>query len=216
MLQIYLLSSTYFCKNMGMRIAVMAKPEQWNELVSRPAEAECVCWEAGSLPGGEIDAWLIAVEGYPFPPVKDKPVLIHAVEGTCLSRSLPDNGIRINAWTGFLSGASWELAGQVTPEAEAVVRALGRTPVVVADEPGLVAGRVLAMIINEAYYALGEGVSTREEIDTAMKLGTNYPFGPFEWASRIGTGALYRLLLSLESYGERYRPAPLLQKESRT
>ena len=199
-----------------MRIAVMAGPDQWNEILSIPVAAECVRWEADTLPAGEADAWLIASGNQPIPPVKDKPVFVHAVDGTCRSRSLPEHAIRFNAWPGFLSRSCWELAGNITPEADAAVRALGRTPLVVADEPGLVAGRVLAMIINEAYYALGEGVSTREEIDTAMKLGTNYPFGPFEWASRIGTGELYQLLQSLESYGERYRPAPLLKAESNT
>src|ERR1700710_2457559 len=46
--------------------------------------------------------------------------------------------------------------------------------------------RVVAMIINEAYYALDAGVSSKESIDLAMKLGTGYPYGPFEWADRIG------------------------------
>ncbi len=46
----------------------------------------------------------------------------------------------------------------------------------------------MAMIINEAWHALAEEVSTKNEIDTAMKLGTNYPYGPFEWAEKIGLG----------------------------
>lgn len=196
-----------------MRVAVKAGAEQWEEILLLPMEAECVRWEEGSMPAGEVDAWLMVADEPVLPPGHDKPVFVHAVDGTCASHALPVNCIRINAWKGFLSRTAWELAGRVTPEAEAVVRSLGRTPLQVADEPGLVAGRVLAMIINEAYYALGEGVSTRAEIDTAMKLGTNYPYGPFEWAERIGLQEVHRLLKSLESCGDRYRPAPLLIQE---
>jgi 3-hydroxybutyryl-CoA dehydrogenase len=53
------------------------------------------------------------------------------------------------------------------------------------------------MIVNEAFIALKEGVSTKEEIDIAMKLGTNYPYGPFEWAEKIGTERIKNLLSKL-------------------
>jgi 3-hydroxybutyryl-CoA dehydrogenase len=56
---------------------------------------------------------------------------------------------------------------------------------------------VISTIINEALIALMEGVSTREEIDTAMKLGTNYPYGPFEWAEKIGMERVDSLLAQL-------------------
>ncbi len=65
------------------------------------------------------------------------------------------------------------------------------------DEPGFVTPRVISMIINEAYFAFAEGVSTPEEIDTAMKLGTNYPYGPIEWGNRIGLQNVVRLLKKL-------------------
>ena len=52
--------------------------------------------------------------------------------------------------------------------------------------PGFITARVIAMIINEAFFALQENVSSKEEIDTAMRLGTNYPYGPFEWTKLIG------------------------------
>ncbi len=54
------------------------------------------------------------------------------------------------------------------------------------DEPGFVSARIVSMIINEAYFTLEAGTSTKEEIDIAMKLGTGYPFGPFEWGEMIG------------------------------
>ena len=70
------------------------------------------------------------------------------------------------------------------------------------------------MIINEAYFALEEEVSTKDEIDIAMKLGTNYPFGPFEWAERIGVENVYELLNHLSISNKRYKPSRLLQKEA--
>jgi 3-hydroxybutyryl-CoA dehydrogenase len=69
------------------------------------------------------------------------------------------------------------------------------------------------MIINEAYFALSEEVSTKNEIDIAMKLGTNYPYGPFEWASLIGLLKIAKLLEILYLNDERYATAPALLQE---
>ncbi len=65
--------------------------------------------------------------------------------------------------------------------------------------------------INEAWFALEENVSSKEEIDVAMKLGTNYPYGPFEWASLIGIEKIFELLQKLSTYDKRYLPATLLK-----
>jgi len=73
--------------------------------------------------------------------------------------------------------------------------------------------RVISMIINEAYFALDEGISSKEEIDTAMKLGTNYPYGPFEWSEKIGLKKIYDLLIALTTTNSRYKPAPRLEQE---
>ncbi|MDZ4713985.1 MAG: 3-hydroxyacyl-CoA dehydrogenase family protein [Cytophagales bacterium] len=83
---------------------------------------------------------------------------------------------------------------------------------VVADQVGMVTPRVICMIINEAYYTLEEGTATREDIDLAMKLGTNYPWGPFEWGARIGLDNVSRLLNAVreETHDERYQVCPLL------
>ncbi len=68
------------------------------------------------------------------------------------------------------------------------------------------------MIINEAFFAFGEKISTIEEIDMAMKLGTNYPNGPFEWAEKVGIENVYLLLEKLSGKEGRYIPAPALKK----
>jgi 3-hydroxybutyryl-CoA dehydrogenase len=93
-------------------------------------------------------------------------------------------------------------------------RSAGLEPIVVPDGPGLVFPRILCMIINEAAFALMEGVASAEDIDTAMKLGTNYPLGPLEWADRIGLDQVLAVLEGLQAeYGDdRYRPAPLLRQ----
>ncbi len=87
--------------------------------------------------------------------------------------------------------------------------------VVVDDRVGLVTPRVICMIINEAYYTVQEGTASRADIDIAMKLGTNYPFGPFEWCSRIGIRHVYELLEAVyeDTRDERYKICSLMKKE---
>jgi 3-hydroxybutyryl-CoA dehydrogenase len=76
-----------------------------------------------------------------------------------------------------------------------------------ADEPGFVSARTVSMIVNEAFLAREEAVSTEAEIDTAMKLGTSYPMGPFEWCNKIGTDRIVRLLNKLTEKDNRYQSA---------
>jgi 3-hydroxybutyryl-CoA dehydrogenase len=76
-----------------------------------------------------------------------------------------------------------------------------------------VALRVISCIVNEAFLSLSEGVATAEDIDRAMKLGANYPKGPFEWADEIGTGRILHTLDSLRTtHGDAYLAAPLLRR----
>jgi 3-hydroxybutyryl-CoA dehydrogenase len=82
-----------------------------------------------------------------------------------------------------------------------------------ADPPDNVALRVISCIINEAYLALAEGVATAEDIDRAMKLGANYPQGPFEWANEIGPNQILQTLDTLRTtHGEAYLAAPTLRE----
>lgn len=85
----------------------------------------------------------------------------------------------------------------------------------VDDRVGLVTPRIICMIINEAYYTVQEGTASREDIDMAMKLGTNYPYGPFEWCNRIGIKHVYELLEAVyeDTHDERYKICSLLKKE---
>ncbi len=144
-----------------------------------------------------------------------KPVFIHLVVDTLSDKELPSNYSRINAWPGFLKRPTWEMVANDEHAAGLVLKELGWNVVFVKDEPGLVAARVISMIINEAYFALEEKVSTIKEIDLAMKLGTNYPSGPFEWKDIIGIQNIYSLLQRLSETDKRYLPAPLLQEEYR-
>lgn len=86
---------------------------------------------------------------------------------------------------------------------------------VVEESPGLVTARVLAGLVNEAAYLLGETGGEPQGIDEAMRLGVNYPIGPLLWGDMIGLDVIHRLLLALgDVYGrERHRPAPLLVRK---
>ncbi len=91
---------------------------------------------------------------------------------------------------------------------------LGKTPVGVKDSPGFVVNRMLVPMINEAVFALAEGIATAQEIDTAMKLGANHPMGPLALADLIGLDVcLYVMdVLHTEFADSKYRPCPLLRK----
>ena len=92
----------------------------------------------------------------------------------------------------------------------------GLRVVQIADYPGLLIWRTLAMIANEALDALQKGVASEKDIDTAMRLGVNYPSGPIAWGERLGWQRLLTLLENLQRhYGEeRYRPCSLLRQRA--
>ncbi|MES2645721.1 MAG: 3-hydroxyacyl-CoA dehydrogenase family protein [Bacteroidota bacterium] len=143
----------------------------------------------------------------------DKPYLVNETIKTF--RELPyapANVGRFCGWSGLPDRPVWEVATntQSTTSLKALMKAIGKQYEFVADQPGLVAPRILSMIINEAYYAIAEGISSPEEIDMAMKLGTSYPEGPINWANKIGIHHIKDLLTRLESTSARYRPHPLL------
>ncbi|MBK9465413.1 MAG: hypothetical protein IPN56_11600 [Chitinophagaceae bacterium] len=141
-------------------------------------------------------------------------IIINCVEVTL--SELPAGFIRLNGWNSFLKRPIAEMAGNGENKiiAEKIISCFNKTTEWVADVPGFITARVISTIINEAYFTLAEKVSTKDEIDTAMKLGTNYPFGPFEWSEKIGLKNIYGLLLLLSKTNSRYTPSDLLQKEA--
>lgn len=127
-------------------------------------------------------------------------VVIHSVETTL--KDINTSFVRINAWPGFLSRELVEascLDQSLKEKSERVFSLFNKRIEWLPDVVGFVTPRVISMIINEAYLSLEEGVSTREEIDIAMKLGTNYPYGPFEWSERIGLARVRSLLEKLRA-----------------
>jgi 3-hydroxybutyryl-CoA dehydrogenase len=143
-------------------------------------------------------------------------VLVNAVVSTLEEIGSPF--VRINGWPGFLERSIHEVvvSNDTAFLLAGVYEKLGRQYRVVPDTPGMISGRILATIINEAYYTWEEEVSTKEEIDIAMKLGTNYPLGPFEWGGRIGLAKVAGLLTVLSRKNGRYTPSNSLLKAATT
>lgn len=106
-----------------------------------------------------------------------------------------------------------ETSDQTTNAIRRAAEQMGKETVVVNEFPGFVTSRISALVGNEAFYMLQEGVGTPEEIDKAIKLGLNFPMGPFELVDLVGLDARLNNLNYLhQTLGEKYRPCPLLVK----
>ncbi|MGZ8557759.1 MAG: 3-hydroxyacyl-CoA dehydrogenase family protein [Chitinophagaceae bacterium] len=141
-------------------------------------------------------------------------IIINSVITTL--EDIKEKFIRINGWNTFLKRSVIEAAGHdalLKVKAEEVFSNLNRKTEWVPDIAGFITARVIGSIINEAFYALQENVSSEEEIDTAMTLGTNYPYGPFEWGKIIGLQPIYLLLAALSNEQSHYQPSILLKKQ---
>lgn len=200
-----------------MKISVCASDAQWDELTANRPGAD---WQRVDNYHDfnkytDVDAFFCLQQEFDANAFKilNKPVFVNSVQNSLATINAPANVLRINGWSTFLNRQNWEIAGILNEQSLAVFKLLNIKLQVVADEPGFIAARVVAMIINEAYFALGEDVSSKNEIDIAMKLGTNYPYGPFEWAAMIGEKNILSLLQKLSESDIRYQPATILQEE---
>ena len=106
-----------------------------------------------------------------------------------------------------------ETSDETIAECRAVGEAMGKECVVVRESPGFVTSRINAMIGNEAFYMLQEGVASARDIDKALKLGLNHPMGPFELVDLVGLDTRLSILRFLHrSLGDKFRPCPLLEQ----
>lgn len=202
-----------------MIVAVLADNAQKSELNSRtlPGNVELVFADSvRSLSIIEAEAYFdLEFENNPernkkLSALLPRPVLVNSVTDTCADIGQPF--MRIAGWPTLLNRNLAEIAvpGGMEERARVLFNDLGWDVQIVPDEPGMITPRIIANIINEALFALNEGVSTQKEIDLAMKLGTNYPYGPFEWLELIGHKRVYSLLARLSAVEPRYAVSPLL------
>ncbi len=152
------------------------------------------------------------------------PILTSSLTVTATEQSAwikhPERLIGICAFPTLVNNKLVEVAPTIHSSKEALNKTknflwnLGKEISVVQDRVGMVLPRILCMLINEAAFALMERIASPEDIDTAMKFGTNYPLGPIEWADKIGINHVYALVKALHDdlQEDRYRYAPLLKQ----
>ena len=198
-----------------MKFAVLSDDTQWEILTEHKENMEWIRVNnfESLLSINNVDAYFnlmenAAEENYTL---FTKPTFINSVVKTLAEIKKNENTIRVNIWPGFIEKTLWEIAGNVNAEIALALKAIGKKIIEVNDIPGFVSARIIAMIINEAYFAKEDNVSTEAEIDIAMKLGTNYPFGPFEWAGIIGIKNVYDLLMVMTLEDEKYTPSNALK-----
>jgi 3-hydroxybutyryl-CoA dehydrogenase len=154
--------------------------------------------------------------------LKGKPVIVSAAKKS-LAQLQSEYGkpvdcvlIGINALPTFINRNLAEVSllnEQDAAQLQTVFAQLDWSYKLVSDRVGFVTPRIIMMIINEACYTVQEGTANMKDIDTSMKLGTNYPFGPFEWANRIGVKHVYETIDAVyrDTHDERYKICPLLK-----
>ncbi|MDM4206640.1 3-hydroxyacyl-CoA dehydrogenase [Klebsiella spallanzanii] len=150
----------------------------------------------------------------------DEVLLLETAGETALALSVQHN--RPVVVYDYTAGDTVVLASAATNPQSATDKAVyffqqqGKKVLRIADYPGLLVWRTVAMLANEALDAVQKGVASAEDIDTAMRLGVNYPHGPITWGETLGWGRVLRLLENLQQhYGEeRYRPSALLREKA--
>ncbi len=205
-----------------MKITVISDEALKTELLAQyESDTTAIIWETAVPLSKESDCLIDLL----FDDSETRAHQLSALNYDCLvlnsvidaTSSLPNNSTRINGWPTFLSRPIVEAAAGTKNQKDTVEKifsSFSKKVEWVPDIPGFIAPRVVSMIINEAYYTLEDGVTGKEEIDTAMKLGTRYPYGPFEWSKKIGLNNISNLLDKLSAENKRYQPAALLKKEA--
>jgi 3-hydroxybutyryl-CoA dehydrogenase len=200
-----------------MQIVVAANDNQWDELTENSTN---INWVRAS--NAEVFEQYKNADAF-FYLLQDEflnngntttPIILHAFANPNAVVNLTNNIIKIIGWPTFLNRNIWEAEGEINTATTLIFSALNKKIIAVKNTQGWVAANIVSMIVNEAYYALQDGVSTKNEIDTAMKLGTNYPYGPFEWSEKIGLHNIATLLQSLAVKDLRYTPCTLLLTEA--
>jgi 3-hydroxybutyryl-CoA dehydrogenase len=191
---------------LSVDLATLATDAGWD--VRSPAEAE-----------GDVPALILDCGADPDdPPLQGAPQAILCAEATL--GDLDPEGTAVGFHLLPPLGRLVELtrADTTSPATVAATErffaTLGMRVEWVGDAPGLVLGRIVAQLVNEAAFALGEGVGTAEDIDTGMVLGLNHPRGPLAWGDLVGLDQVLATLDGLNDFyrEERYRAAPLLRR----
>jgi len=188
-------------------LAALADHAGWR--VAQPGESDEVpflCLDCAADPEDEV------LQGAPRAILCAGTSLVSADEG--------GNAVGFHALPPLLPGGLMELtqgrdtAPAVAQAAETFFGSIGLHTAWVGDAPGLVLGRIVCQLVNEAAFALGEGVASPDDIDAGMELGVNHPRGPLAWGDHIGLDHVFGVVAGLhaETGEERYRPAPLLRR----
>jgi 3-hydroxybutyryl-CoA dehydrogenase len=154
------------------------------------------------------------------PPLQGGPLAVLCADGSLHALDPGGGAVGFHALPPLPDASLVELTRSSTTTAVAAERAeaffasLGRHVAWVPDAPGLVLGRIVCQLVNEACFAVAEGVGTPEDVDAGMVLGLNHPRGPFAWLRAIGAAHVLAVLdaLRLELGEERYRAAPMLRR----
>src|SRR3954449_13613500 len=208
----------------GRRVAIDGAGELARGLLARAASAGFDAREPGDFGGGE-EPELVVDASVPAP-VSDLGEAVEGVPTALLCADTPLHARGAPEACGFHLLAPVEHAGlaeltrlpstpdSVCEEFESFFRALGLHTEWVGDGPGLVLGRIVCQLVNEAAFAIGEGVGSAADVDAGLTLGLNHPRGPVEWGRRIGLDHVLATVDGLFDWlrDPRYRAAPLLRR----
>ena len=125
-------------------------------------------------------------------------IIVNCIEYT--AAEIHPSFVRINGWPTLLQSSIVEAAPihNRSTEIDKIFSFFNKTVEWTKDQPGFISARIISCIIREAHYTFKEGISSKADIDKAMKLGTSYPFGPFEWYNKIGPDRVDALLTRLD------------------